>query len=768
MRLLSVRLIASLILGITLISSGFSYYEVLAQKRALRSDVERRAEMLGESLVGNVERSSWNTGSGKVPNNELQRLVQRFGNREHMLGVVIYDREGTLVAATPELAKTLAISPPPVAQAITDGHEESSFLRLGKVPVHILVLPIRRQDEVLGGLAVVHDVSYIRAQILLAWRQTFFRVLAQGFLIVLVTLLIVRWSIAGPIARAALWMRGLRTGKISVRQGVPDLDMFRPLAREVATMAESLNHARNAAENEARLRDAAESMWTADRLSVQLRTRLDEGHLFVVSNREPYMHQRNGKAVDVIVPPSGLVTALEPVLDACDGTWIAHGSGNADTEVVDTHDRLRVPPDDPRYTLRRVWLTKEEEEGYYYGFANEGLWPLCHIAHTRPLFRAADWQYYQEVNRKFMTAVLEEIENVTKPVVLVQDYHFALLPRMIKEKRPDARVAIFWHIPWPNPEAFGICPWQRQLVDGLLGADLIGFHIQSHCNNFLETVDRVVESRVDWEHFSALRQEHRTLVRPFPISVAFTDDEAAEKTNKGLDYIERSALLRSLGVEATFMGIGVDRVDYTKGILERFLAIERFLEKFPSYQGKFTFVQIGAPSRTHIKRYHDLLAEVEAEAERINWRFQGGKWKPIVFLNRQHSHQEIEPYYRAADLCLVTSLHDGMNLVAKEFLAARGDEQGVLILSQFTGAARELRDALLVNPYDIDQTAEAIRAALEMEPEDKQLRMLRMRKYIREHNIYQWAGNLITELVELRLDAPEEVREKSSASVSAA
>jgi trehalose-6-phosphate synthase len=768
MRLLSVRLIASLILGITLISSGFSYYEVLAEKRAMRSDVERRAEMLGESLVGNVERSSWNTGSGKVPNAELQRLVQRFGNREHMLGVVIYDREGTLVAATPELAKTLAASPPPVTQAITEGREESSFVRLGTVPVHILVLPIRREDEVLGGLAVVHDVSYIRAQILLAWRQTFFRVLAQGFLIVLITLLIVRWSIAGPIARAALWMRGLRTGKISVRQGVPDLDMFRPLAREVATMAESLNHARNAAENEARLRDAAESMWTPERLSVQLRTRLDEGHLFVVSNREPYMHQRNGKTVDVIVPPSGLVTALEPVLNACDGTWIAHGSGNADAEVVDTHDRLRVPPDDPRYTLRRVWLTKEEEEGYYYGFANEGLWPLCHIAHTRPLFRAADWQYYQEVNRKFMAAVLEEIENVAKPVVLVQDYHFALLPRMIKEKRPDARVAIFWHIPWPNPEAFGICPWQRQLVDGLLGADLIGFHIQSHCNNFLETVDRVVESRVDWEHFSALRQDHRTMVRPFPISVNFTDDDAAASDNEGSTYLERSALLRSLGVEATFMGIGVDRVDYTKGILERFLAIERFLEKFPNYQGKFTFVQIGAPSRTHIKRYHDLLAEVEAEAERINWRFQGGKWKPIVFLNRQHSHQEIEPYYRAADLCLVTSLHDGMNLVAKEFLAARRDERGVLILSQFTGAARELRDALLVNPYDIDQTAEAIRAALEMEPEEKQLRVHRMRKIIREHNIYHWAGNLITELVEVRLDAPEDTQEKSRASVSAA
>jgi trehalose 6-phosphate synthase len=468
------------------------------------------------------------------------------------------------------------------------------------------------------------------------------------------------------------------------------------------------------------------------------------------------------------VPPSGLVTALEPVLNACDGTWIAHGSGDADSEVVDTHDRLRVPPDDPRYTLRRVWLGKEEEQGYYYGFANEGLWPLCHIAHTRPIFRADDWQHYQQVNRKFTDAVLEEIGDTPGPVILVQDYHFALLPRMIKEKRPDARVAIFWHIPWPNPEAFGICPWQRQLVDGLLGADLIGFHVQSHCNNFLQTVDRTVESRVDWEHFSVLRQDHRTIVRPFPISVDLTDDEPAEDNNQGFTYEERAALMRGLGVETTFLGIGVDRVDYTKGILERFLAVERFLEKNPTYQGKFTFVQIGAPSRTHIKRYHDLLAEVEVEADRINWRFQRDKWKPIVFLKRQHSHKEITPYYRAADLCLVTSLHDGMNLVAKEVLAARRDERGVLILSQFTGAARELRDALLVNPYDIEQTAEAIRVALEMEPEEKQLRVQRMRRIIKEHNIYRWAGNLITELSEVRLDAAEDQHEKLRANVSVA
>jgi trehalose-6-phosphate synthase len=763
MRLLSVRLIVSLIVGITLVSLGFSYYQVVREKRSLRSDLERRAEVLGESVAGNVEKS-WENGSEKG----LQRLVQRFGNREHLLGVAVYDRQSKLVAITSELGAVLSTMPQEVTQAMAEGHGESSFLHLGKDPVHIFALPLHRQDQIVGGLAVVHDVTYIHAQSLRAWREVFLRVLIQVFLIVFITLLIVRLSITNPIARAAQWMRALRMGRISSRQQMPDLDLFRPLAWEVVTLAESLSQARNAAENEARLREASESMWTADRLAVQVQTRLDGGRLFVVSNREPYAHQRNGKALEVVVPPSGLVTALEPVLYACDGTWIAHGSGDADSEVVDAHDRLRVPPDDPRYTLRRVWLTKEQEEGYYYGFANEGLWPLCHIAHTRPLFRARDWEYYKEVNRKFTEAVLEEIQDIPKPVVLVQDYHFALLPRMIKEKRPDARVAIFWHIPWPNPEAFGICPWQRQLVDGLLGADLVGFHIQSHCNNFLQTVDRVVESRVDWEHFSVMRQDHRTIVRPFPISVALTDDGSVESHNQKVNYLERSTLMHNLGTEAAFLGVGVDRVDYTKGILERFAAIERFLEKYPKYQGKFTFVQIGAPSRTHIKRYHDLLAEVEAEAERINWRFQNGKWKPILFLKRRHSHEEIERYYCAADLCLVTSLHDGMNLVAKEFLAARRDERGVLILSQFTGAARELRDALLVNPYDVDQTAEAIRAALEMEPEEKQLRMHRMRRVVKEQNIYRWAGSLITELCELRLEGADPLQEKLHVSAGAA
>jgi len=463
---------------------------------------------------------------------------------------------------------------------------------------------------------------------------------------------------------------------------------------------------------------------------------------------------RRGNSVDVNVPASGLVTALEPILCACNGTWVAHGSGNADHETVDARDSLRVPPEQPEYTLRRVWLTKEEEEGYYYGFANEGIWPLCHIAHTRPIFRAQDWAFYQEANSKFARAALEEMAGVEEPIVLVQDYHFALLPRMIKEARPDARVAIFWHIPWPNPEAVRICPWQRELLDGLLGADLIGFHIQADCNNFLDTVDRALEARVEREQFSVRRSGHMTQVRAFPISVEFP--EVPEKQEqRPSPYVLRAELLKNLGMNARFLGVGVDRVDYTKGILERFSGIERFFEKWPAYREKFTFVQIGAPSRTHIKRYHDLFGEVEAEAERINWRWQTSSWKPIALRNKHHSHNEIEPYYRAADVCLVTSLHDGMNLVAKEFVAARDDEEGALILSEFTGAARELRDAFIVNPYDREQIADAIHMALEMDPHERQERMRQMRQVVRDHNVYRWAGNLIAGLSEIRIEKAE-------------
>ncbi|HEY3617225.1 MAG TPA: trehalose-6-phosphate synthase [Candidatus Sulfotelmatobacter sp.] len=762
MRLLSARLIISLIIGVMLVSLCASEYEVWAGKRNLRRDLQRRAEVLAESLAGNVERD---IERGTLQT--LRRTVQHFAHRENLIGMAVYDPQGHVIAITNDLAPRIADTPPVVLETLKDNHEANAFQRLSGQPVHISVLPLYSPDKFLGALAIVHDAGYIRAQSLRIWHETFLSGLAQVVLIALITLLIVRWSFEGPIARTAHWMKALRTGRMpSSRIGVPDVELFRPLAREVATFAQSLNTARTAAEREARLRAEGQSQWTAEKLTLDLRARLREGRMFVVSNREPYIHMRRGKSIEVNIPPSGLVTALEPVLCACDGTWLAHGSGTADRETVDRRNRLLVPPDDPRYTLRRIWLTKEEEEGYYYGFANEGLWPLCHIAHTRPIFRASDWKQYQAVNRKFADALLEEMRESEKPVVLVQDYHFALLPSMIKQKRPDARVAIFWHIPWPNQEAFGICPWQRELVDGLLGADLIGFHIQSHCTNFLQTADRVMESRIDWEHFTVQRLGHTTTVHPFPISV-----DATELSSEGSDepaYEGRSGLLKSLDVEALFLGVGVDRLDYTKGILERFLALERFFEKYPRYQGQFTFVQIGAPSRSHLKRYHDLEAEVEAEAARINWRFQRDKWKPIVLLNRQHSHKEIEPYYKAADLCLVTSLHDGMNLVSKEFVAARADESGVLILSIFTGAARELRDALQVNPYDIDQTAEAIRVALEMDPEEKQARMQHMQRVIREHNIYRWAGSFVTELCELRLDSDKSADGKTHLGASAA
>jgi trehalose-6-phosphate synthase len=747
MRILSLRLIVALIVGITLVSLVSSWYEVRAEKDELRRDLQRKAETLGESLAGNAE-SYLQTGNRAG----LEQLVQHFTNRDHLLGIGIYDQDGSTLVVTRGLDSVISTTPQLLKDALMSNRTESRFMLLHFRRVHVLATPLHGTDKsVAGGLLVVHEATYIRNEIFRIWSRVFVHIVIQVLVIVGITLLIVRWSLAGPIARVAQWMKALRTGRHAIQPSANDLDFLLPLAREVAPLAESMQKARAAAEMEARLRNTSESLWTAQRLAEHVRSKLDGSNLFVVSNREPYIHNRRGKDITVTVPASGLVTAIEPILCACNGTWVAHGSGDADVETVDSHDRLQVPPDDPRYTLRRVWLSVEQEEGYYYGFANEGLWPLCHIAHVRPTFRASDWAHYNAVNEKFADALAEEMADEKHPVVLIQDYHFALLPRMLKDRLPHARVAIFWHIPWPNSESFGICPWQRELLEGLLGADLIGFHVRAHCNNFLDSVDRVLESRIDWEHFSIRRKDHASLVRPFPISVEFHDDGSDPL---GIEE-ERSSLLAELGIEATFLGVGIDRLDYTKGIIERFQAVELFLERYPRYQDKFTFVQIGAPTRSRIKRYADFQAEVEDEANRINARFKRGKWKPIVLQSRQHSHHEVQRYYRAAHLCMVTSLHDGMNLVAKEYIAARRDERGVLILSQFTGAARELHDAILVNPYDIQATAVAIAQAIEMNVGEMVDRMRRMRKFVKEHNIYWWAGSLIGELCDLRLEDDE-------------
>ena len=756
----TLKIILPLIVSVASVSLFFAAYQVRTEKRNLRNDLSRRAEILGESLQESVEPLL------EPPREkDLQHFIERFGQREHLKGVAVYNSAGAALAITAGLPAAFKMRPMAATHALQEGAGVGEFLNAEQTasvtedsdgPIHIYALPLHRNSEIVGTQALFHDTSYIDRQVSGTLRDSLLTAFVQTVLITGFALILVQWTFTVPLTRTAKWLRAQRTGQPIAPSALSKGEILDEIHHEVTHLARDLSTARAAAEEEARLRDSNASLWTAERLHVSLRNKLQEKPLFVVSNREPYMHvfSEKDKSISVIVPASGVVTALEPVLRACNGTWIANGSGSADREAVDAHDRLRVPPDRPSYTLRRVWLSDEEDKGYYEGFSNEGLWPLCHIVHTRPVFRPEDWLQYQKINRRFADAVLQEMEGAESPILLAQDYHFALLPRMVKEARPDARVAIFWHIPWPNPEAFGICPWQCELVDGLLGADLIGFQIQSHCNNFLETVDRAVEALTEWDRFAVNRQGHVTRVRPYPVSVAFPEN------SHGVDQspspgAERAALCAEMSIEASLLGVGVDRVDYTKGILERFRGLERFFELNPAYLQRFTFVQIGAPSRTDIERYKNFLAKVSGEAERVNSRFQTSRWKPLVFLRKHHSHEEIARFFRAASFCMVTSLHDGMNLVSKEFVASREDERGTLILSTFTGAARELSDALLVNPYDVSQLADSIHRALEMSEEEQSARMQHMRHNVREHNIYRWAAHLLSDLTEIRIEIPE-------------
>ncbi len=741
---ITLRLIFSLILVATAVVFLFASFQARQEEARLKEELQRRAAVLGEVLRESVEPL---VAAGKEEG--LRRLVQRFGSRERLIGIAVYAGDGAVLAMSDRLGESFRVVPDIGRQALEAGTERDLFLSEGDRRWHLEALPVYQEESAAAVLVLFHDASTIEEASQRFWHQNFFRLLLHVLLISLTTLFVVRWSFLRPLARTVEWIQLIRKGEAAGHGDLPKGDLFAPLAKEVTHMAKSLTLARAAAEEEARLRLAGESRWTPERLKEHVRSVLQGRPLVVIANREPYMHVRQGRQIRWIVPASGLVTAVEPILRACGGTWIAHGSGDADRETSDAQGKLRVPPDAPVYTLKRVWLEKQEEDGHYYGFSNEGLWPLCHIAHTRPIFRMEDWVQYQAVNAKFARAVLEELEQTQEPCVLIQDYHFALLPRLIRAKRPDAKIALFWHIPWPNPEAFGICPWARELLHGMLGADLLGFHIQFHCNNFLDTVDRMLESRIDWEQFAVNRAGHTTRVKPFPISIA-DDPSSTEGEGGPYDVEAKEAVLKELGLQVAWLGVGVDRIDYTKGIAERFRAVERFLEKHPDFQGKFTFVELGAPSRTLIQRYHDLGAELEAEVDRINRRFQTRSWRPIVFLKKHHSHKEIAPFYRAADVCLVTSLHDGMNLVAKEFVAARPDNRGVLILSRFAGASRELQDALLVNPYDIEQVAEAIRYALTMDRDEQWGRMSRMRQAIQEHNVYRWAADLVTELAKIR------------------
>jgi trehalose 6-phosphate synthase len=480
--------------------------------------------------------------------------------------------------------------------------------------------------------------------------------------------------------------------------------------------------------------------WTKDRLEEVALTRLGGAKLIVVANREPYIHCYRDGEIELIRPAGGMTTALDPVMRACGGVWIAHGSGDADMDVSDADGRVRVPPGEDSYILRRVWLTREDEEGYYYGLANSTLWPLCHQVFCRPSFDPAHWDTYRKVNEQFAAAVLEEAQD-GPALVFVQDYHFALVPRLLKAARPDLVIAQFWHIPWPNHEKFLVCPWAQDILDGMLGNDLLGFHTQQHCNNFLETVDRALECRIDREKFAVTRGGHETTVRPFPISV----DPDLARDYLGDDWESRAVALRKRHRLANRpLLVGVDRVDYTKGIPERLRAVDRLLVQHPELKGGFHFLQVGAPSRMHLSAYRDLADEVQDLADRINWEHGTDRWQPVVFLNEHYGPREIALLYRMASGCVVSSLHDGMNLVAKEFVAAREDERGVLVLSKFTGAAQELVESVLVNPFDVEQLAGGLYAALTMGVEEQERRMRRLRSQVSDHNIYRWAGQLLS------------------------
>ncbi|HAD05114.1 MAG: trehalose-6-phosphate synthase [Desulfuromonadales bacterium GWD2_61_12] len=725
---LSLRFIVPLVVALILLA-----YAVvpLVDKLTLRwfvRDMDIRSRLIGNTLQEPLAELLRQGNSDKI-NALLLRAIQD----ERLLALGFCGSDGTLRYHTttfPEAIDCTSVT------ARKKGTIPLHQLPQGKV--HVAVHTMMDEGAHSGDLVLIHDMSFVEIRSADTRKYVILLFALLGIVTSVITVFVAHLSWRG-------WMEGVRAmlrgeGLLKPFSQPAVASEFQPLVGDLRTLLRTLD-------SERRFADDATVTWSPDSLRKLLHKQLTGERVIVVSNREPYIHSHADGKIEVHRPASGLVTAVEPVMRACSGTWIAHGSGSADRETVDHHDRVQVPPENPEYTLRRIWLSPEEESGYYYGFANEGLWPLCHIAHVRPIFRSSDWLQYVAINQRFADAVIKEAAS-DDPVVLVQDYHFALLPAMIRQALPKATIITFWHIPWPNPESFGICPWREELLKGMLGSTILGFHTPYHCKNFLETVDRYLETRIEHESSTISRRGKLTLVESYPISIQWPPPW--QETQPSVAAC-RAEIRAALGLSPEHkVGIGVDRQDYTKGILERFRAVEKMLELRPEMSEHFTFIQIAAPTRSALDDYQTFEDQVRNLAARINQRFARGNWQPICLKAQHHEPEIINQYFRAADVCMVTSLHDGMNLVAKEFVAARDDEQGVLVLSQFTGAAHELPEALIVNPYHIEQTAEALYQALTMADFEQRERMISMRALVRDFNVYRWAGRMLLDAARVR------------------
>lgn len=486
-------------------------------------------------------------------------------------------------------------------------------------------------------------------------------------------------------------------------------------------------------------------MWSKNDLNTLAKDKLKEYKFFVVSNRQPYIHYYSDNQIAVRRAVGGLVTALEPVMQSCHGIWVAFGNGDADRQVTDEYGKIQVPAEDPSFTLKRVWLTKEEEQGYYSGFSNSAVWPLCHTTFVRPAFRDEDWDFYKLANLKFAHAIIKEAGD-TKCFIWIQDFHLCLLPKYLKELRPNQFViAHFWHIPWPGYETFRVCPQKKEILEGLLANDLLGFHIRHHCLNFIDAIDRELESKIDRERMSVIKDSRETLVRPYPISIDYEDNRKKIESDEVRKFM--AGFMREYQLNGLKLLVGVDRIDYTKGLPEKLLALELLFDRHPDMIGKIILIQIGVPTRLDIAEYKILNDQIEEITENINRKYARDGWRPVILIRRQFTLLQLLALYQLSDACIVSSLHDGMNLVAKEYISGCSENRGMLVLSQFTGAAREFTDAVLINPYDRTQFCEGIYQALTMPEEERAKRITRMREIIQTNNIYRWAGKIISELL---------------------